>query len=104
MAYTLSRIDRVPRVYTVTATDENGQAVTLTAIGFALVPVRARVTAATAWTTVPVVNGKAQIVLAGPDADPTAAISVPDSGGDLHQRWSDGTYIDAEFVERVMVD
>jgi preprotein translocase subunit SecD len=103
VAFTLSRIDRVPRVYTITATDENGAAVALTAIDFALTSPRARVSAATVWTPVTVTSGKAQIVLAGPDADPTGAFSVPEGGADLHQRWIDGAYVDAEFVERITV-
>lgn len=101
MAFTLSRIDRVPRKYTITAADEEGNPVTLVSIDFA-VSLRRDVDEDTIWTTVPVTGGQATVVLAGYEATAQAGdLVVPRGQPWLHQKWVDGSYVDANRVERI---
>lgn len=104
MAYTLSRVDRVPRKYAVTAVDEDGAPVVLTSVDFAVIPPRAAVTQSTAWATVPVIDGAATVMLAGYEATPDGALIIPAGGADLHRRWTEGDFVDTEPVERISVE
>ena len=103
MALSLSRIDRLYRDYTVTATLRNGTPATITGVTVALLPPRTTPTAATTWATATYAAGVATVLLAGPDADPTGALPVPAGGADLWLRVSDTPEVDAELVERVSV-
>lgn len=104
MPLVMSRIDRLYRDYTVTATLRDGTTATLTGVTVALLPPGATPTAATTWTTAAYTAGVATVLLAGPDADPTGAdLVVPSTGGHLWIRVSDTPEVDAEFVERISV-
>lgn len=103
MALTLSRIDRLYREFTVTATLANGNPATLTGVDVALLPVGSTPKAATVWTASTYAGGVATVLLAGPDASPTNAIVVPPEGGDVWIRVTDTPEVDAEKVERVSV-
>lgn len=103
MALTLSRIDRLYRDYTVTATLRTGGAAVLTGVQVALLTPRAAPTAATVWTAATYAAGVATVLLAGPDADPTGAIPVPAGGADLWIRVTDTPEVDAQRVERITV-
>lgn len=103
MAIAISRIDRLYRDYTVTATTRTGTPATLTGVTVALLPPRTTPTAATIWTAATYAAGIATVLLAGPDADPTSAVVVPSGGADLWIKVSDSPEIDAERVERISV-
>jgi hypothetical protein len=79
----LSRIERVERVYDVTATLADGSPATVATIDVALLPLRTAPTGATTWTAYPVTTGEVTVLLAGPDASPTSAVVVPVAGGTL---------------------
>lgn len=115
MAFTISRIDRLPRTYDINARNADGTPATIEAISFALVPPRAGVSNETVWVAVPVVavdpapaspsdpTHEAEVVFDGPQVSPLGDLVVPIGGADLHQLAVDGDYRDAEFVERVTV-
>lgn len=103
MAFQLSRIDRQYRDYTVTATKKDGTPATLTGVDVAILPPRSRPTLSTTWTAATYAAGVATVLLAGPDADPSAAVVVPTGGGDLYIRVTDTPEIEAERVERITV-
>lgn len=104
MALTMSRIDRLFRTYTLTATDENGVAVSFPGVDFALVPVDTGSPAnGTTWTAGTAAGADWRVLLAGPDADPASAIVVPPWGGDLWIRATDTPEVIAVKVDRVTV-
>jgi hypothetical protein len=104
VALTISRIDRLYRDYTVTATLRDGSIADLNGVTVALLPPRVPPTAATLWTTATYAAGVATVLLAGPDADPAGAdVVVPAGGADLWIRVSDSPEIDAALVERISV-
>jgi hypothetical protein len=61
----------------ITATDSNGDPVTLTEVDIAIVPAGATPRSATTYTTVPVTGGCARRLLAGPDAAGSGAAVLP---------------------------
>lgn len=87
-----SRIDRRPVTITITATNADTTAATIAAIQVALLPVDRKPTAATTWKAVEYAGGKAEVLLAGPDADPTGALVIPTSGARL---WIKDPAVDA---------
>ena len=99
----LNRIDRKYANLTVTATDEDGFPTTLTGVDVALIPPRSNPTATTVWTAAAPVNGKWQVLLAGPDASPTSALVVSKTA-DLWVRVTDAPEVDTAFVERITVE
>lgn len=104
MALTLSRIDRVERIYTVGALLPNGDPATVTAVHFAVVPPRAGVDGETDWTSFPVVDGQVAVVYTAPEADAEVGdLLVPAGGGDAHAKDVDGTFVKAVRVERISV-
>ena len=103
MAFELSRIDRIYRDYTVTATEKDGSPATLAGVSVALLPPRSTPTAATTWTAATYAAGIATVLLAGPDADPTSAVVVPSGGADLWIKVADSPEVDASRVERINV-
>lgn len=103
MALALSRIDRLYRQYTVTATLAGGGAATLTGADVALLAPRTTPTSATVWVAASYATGVATVLLAGPDADPTGALVVPEGGADVWIRVTDTPEVDAEYVERISV-
>lgn len=102
---TISRIDRIERTYTITATNLDGSPATVDSIDFGITAPRARVTAATTWVTFPVTSGEVTVEYAGPDAaDKTGTVLlIPAEGAQVHMREVDGRLADAEKVERVVV-
>lgn len=104
MALSMTRIDRVYRTYTVTATNSAGTTITPAGVDFALVPPDANSPATgTTWTAGTLVGGSWRILLAGPDADQTGAIPVPSWGGDLYARITDAPEVISELVEKITV-
>lgn len=103
MALVLSRIDRLYREYDVTATLAGGGPATLTGVDVALLPPRTTPTGATTWTPATYASGVATVLLAGPDADTTGALVVPEGGADVWIRVVDTPEVDAEKVERISV-
>lgn len=99
----MSRIDRLYRDYTVTATDEDGFPTTLTGVDVALLAPRATPTGATTWTPAASSDGRWRVLLAGPDADPSAAVVVPAAGADVWLRVTDNPEVEATRVERITV-
>lgn len=103
MAFELSRIDRKYRDYTVTATLKNGSPATLTGVSVAILPSGTRPTGTTVWTAATYAAGVATVLFAGPDADPTGAITVPAGGGYVWIKVTDTPEVDAERIERAIV-
>lgn len=103
MSFTLSKIDRIRRLYDVTATLPDGTAATLAGVDVALLPPRTTPTGETMWTAATYSAGTATVLLAGPDADPGDALVVPATGADLWLRVTDNPEIDAERVERIII-
>lgn len=103
MALTISRIDRVYRNYTITATEADGTAAVLAGVDVALLSPRATPTASTTWTAATYAAGVATVLLAGPDGSGSGALVVPAGGADLWIRITDDPEIDAEMVERIAV-
>lgn len=102
--FSMSRIDRIYRSYTITATTSTGAPATLTGVDFALVPPDAiGPGTGTTWVAGTSVGGQWRVLLAGPDADQTGAIAVPAWGGDLYARVTDTPEVIAELVERITV-
>lgn len=99
----LSRIDRTYAHITVTATLHNGDPATVTAVSVALLPPRRTPTAGTTWTPSAYASGDAVILLAGPDADPDGALTVPEGGADLWVRVPDNPEVQAVKVARIDV-
>lgn len=103
MALTISRIDRLYRDYTVTATEKDGTPAVLTGVDVALLTPRTSPTAATTWTAADYADGVATVLLEGPDATPSGGLAVPSGGADLWIRIADSPEVDAERVERISV-
>lgn len=99
MSLTLSRIDRVNHTIDVAKLFPG---LTVTGLSVALLPTRSEPTAATVWTSITYSAGTGTFLAVGPDADSTAAIVVP-ATADLWARATDGTQVDAAFVERITV-
>lgn len=99
----MSRIDLLIRDYTVAATLRDGTTATLTGVDVALLPPRAKPTAATTWTPTTYAAGVATVLLAGPDASAPGALVVPAGGADVWLRVTDATEVDSERVERIDV-
>lgn len=61
----------------ITATDADGDPVTLTEVGIGFCPAGSTPSAAGAYTTVPVTAGKARLLLAGPGGAGSGAVVLP---------------------------
>lgn len=85
----ISRIERRFQTIPVSAADEDGNAVTLTAVDVAALPPRTRPDVDTVWQAATYADGEATVLLAGPDADPDGALAVPAAGADLWLRVTD---------------
>lgn len=94
----LSRIDRVYAHIPVTATLADGDTATVTGADVAIVRHRGAPTGATTWTPTAYAAGTAVVLLAGPDADPTAALPVPAGRSDLWLRITDTPEVQAVKV------
>lgn len=99
----ISGIDRVYAHLTVTATLFDGTPAAITGIQVAVLRRDVGPTGATVWTSATLVNGRWRVLLAGPYADPTGAIMVPATGGDLWSRVTDNPEVQAMKVEAVEV-
>lgn len=103
MAFTMSRVDRIYRRYTVTAKDPDGNPATVGGIGVALLAPRTSPTSATVWADADLEGDVATVLFAGPDADGTGALVVPPVGADVWLRVTDSPEVDAERIERITV-
>lgn len=99
----ISPIDRVYAHIAITATDSTGATVSLTSVDVAALPFRADPTAATSWVAAPVTNGAAQVLVAGPAADPSGAIPIPVSGARLWMRVTSNPEVQAVPLDFVSV-
>lgn len=103
MPFTLSRVERLYREYTVTAALPDGSPATLTAVDIAFLAPGATPTAATAWTRTTYTAGVARVLLAGPDAAAEGALTVPAPGADIWLRVVDTPEVDTAMIERVTI-
>ncbi len=103
MTLNMSRIDRLYRDYTVTATLAGGGAATLSGVDIALLPPGTSPSAATTWTATTYADGRARVLLAGPDADQNGAIAVPAGGAFVWLRVVDNPEVDAELIDRIRI-
>lgn len=103
MSLTLSRVDRLYRDYTVTATLRDGSPATLAGVDVALLTPRGTPDADTSWTAADYTDGIAVVLLAGPDAAGNGALVVPADGADLWLRVTDSPEVQAVRVDRVTV-
>lgn len=99
----LSPIDRLFANIPVTSTLADGTTAALSGVDVAVLAHGATPSANTVWTQASYINGVATVLLAGPAADPTSAISVSDTGGDLWIRITDTPEIEAVYVSRIYV-
>lgn len=99
----VARVDRVYVDLQVTGALRDGTPAILTGVDVALLAPRTSPTAATTWTTADYADGTATVLLAGPDADPSAALVVPAAGCDLWIRITDSPEILTANVERITV-
>lgn len=104
MSLTISRIDRIYRTWTVTATDAVGAPADPVGVDIALLPPRATPTTATVWVAADYADGEATVLLAGPEAEPAGALVVPAGGADVWLRITDNPEVDAERIERITVE
>lgn len=100
----LSPIDRLFANIPVTSTLADGTTAVLSGVDVAVLAHGATPSANTAWTrATSYINGVATVLLAGPAADPTNAIPVSDTGGDLWIRITDSPEVEAVYVSRIYV-
>lgn len=85
----------------VTAVLATGAVATLAGLDVALLPTGSTVTGATTWTAATWASGVATVLLAGPDATATGALTVPAGGGDLYGRVTDSPEVDAVLLCRI---
>jgi hypothetical protein len=98
VAFTMSRVDKRQRTYTVA----DSLAGTYATVDVALLRVGASPTVATVWSSVPYAAGVATVVWSGPDADATGAVVVPASA-DVWMKGTAAPYVEAVKVERITV-
>lgn len=103
MTITLSAIDRVYGRIDVVATLADGSPTVLTGAEVAILPLRKGPTASTQWTAVTLAGRTATVLLAGPDADPTGALTIPRGDGELWIRVTDNPESQAVKVGRVQI-
>lgn len=104
----MSRLAREPVRVTISGTLENGSplaAGNITAVTFAVLPVRTRPGPSTTWVPPAAYSALvADLTLAGPDASPTGAVPVTSSSGDLWMLVTGtGTSTKPVFIERINV-
>lgn len=99
----ISRVERLYRDYPVTATTKTGVPVTLTGVDIAILPPRTAPDATTIWTATTYINGVATVLLAGPDAAQSGAITIPAVGAAVWLRVVDNPEVDVTFAERISV-
>lgn len=99
----LSRVDRVYGRIDITGTLADGSPATLSAVDVAIIPAHTRPTSATTWTPVTLAGRIVSILIAGPDADPEDAFTVPGGDGELWVRVTDNPEAQAVKVDRVIV-
>lgn len=105
-----TRITRKLLKLPLTATDADGQPVTIEAVGIALLPQRSGPDADTVFAEADVVpvpgdpDSKvvAAVLAAAPDADQGGgAVAVPEGGADVYARVNDVPEVDAELVGHI---
>lgn len=87
----------------VTATLRDGTPAVLAGVSVTLVAPRARPTGTTTWTPAVYADGTATVLLAGPDATASGALTVPTGGADLWILVTDNPEKDAAKVGRITV-
>lgn len=103
MTITLSRIDRVYGRIDVVGTLADGSPAILTGAQVAILPVRKSPNANTEWTDVVLTGRTATVLLAGPDADPDGALTIPNGDGELWIKVADNPESQAVKVGRIQV-
>lgn len=110
----LTRISRKWGKVTLTATDADGEPITLTGVTFAVLPYKATPSGSTAWVAANtfaagepdqegVPTWVADVLLAGPNASATGALVVPVGVSDLWARVVDTQEVEAVMVGRIHV-
>lgn len=100
----MTRIDRVPVTVTVTATNADGSAGTVTGLDVAAVPTSGGPDASTKWRATTFATGTGSFTLSGPDADPTGAVAIPAAGAALYVRDTGADHTQATLAGRVSID
>lgn len=99
----LSRIDRAYGFIPVTAKDADGNPTNVAGVEVALLPPHLEPDQDTAWQAAFMVNGRGRVLIAGPDADPTDALVVPEDGADVWIRVTDNPEVLSVKVGRISV-
>lgn len=99
----LTRISRKYARLPLVATLADGSPATIAGVDVALTPVDGRVDAATAWTPAAPRDGVPHVLLAGPDADATGALPVPEDGADLWGRVTDHPEVDVVRLDTIRI-
>ena len=102
--FELTRLDRVYAEVDVSVTLPDGTTATPAFVDVAVLALRARPDATTTWTTGDYAAGTVTVLLAGPDADPTGALAVPSTGGDLWVRVTDVPEVQAVQAARITIN
>lgn len=95
-------VDRRILTYDVTVTNK-GQPVVLDSVRAAVLPIGVRPTRDTEWTLVPVVDGEANVTVAGEDADPGEGIVLPRGSYWLRLRASDNPESISAVVDTIEI-
>lgn len=110
----LTRISRKWGKVTLTATDADGEPITVTGADFAVLPYKATPSGSTTWTPANtfaagepdeegVPTWVAEVLLAGPDASSTGALVAPAGASDLWARVVDTQEVDPVMVGHIRV-
>jgi hypothetical protein len=99
----ISRLTRKEVDVLVSATLKAGGPATITGVDVALMEPKIVPNAGTVWLAADYESGVATVLLAGPDADDTNAIVVPEEGGDLWIRVAFGSEVEVARVERIVL-
>lgn len=85
----------------VVATLATGGSATIAGVDIALLPQRSAPDESTQWTAAIYDSGVATVLIAGPDADPSGALVLPEGGADVWARITDVPEVDAANVGRI---
>jgi hypothetical protein len=100
----ITRITRKPVDIDFTVTLSDGNPGTPTGVQVAVLNRRDTPSAVTTWEDVTYTAGVISLTVAGPEADPTDALPVPQDGADLWAKVSDASYVDAVPLMTVRVE
>lgn len=100
------KLNRIARKYVhipLTVTLADGSPAPISGADLALVPPGSSLTAQTVWVPSEWADGRASVLVAGPEADPEDALVIPVEGVDVWARITDSPEVDVAKVGRISV-